>query len=99
MNEKIKCPVRMLMLAAVIGSFIGLSGCATTDRVDSMQAQIDTMARDVAAAKADAAAVNAKADTAVNTANSAENLANEANRRSIETEAKIDRMFKKAMYK
>lgn len=93
---------RKIVLAVVAGAFIGLSGCATTEQVNNLQAQIDSlksMQADVQAARAAADAVSAKADDAIATANAAASVANEANRRSIDTEAKIDRMFKKAMHK
>lgn len=92
MNKKIKHPVRMLTLAAVAGSFIGLTGCATTTQFEELEAKVNAVAADAAAAKAEAAAANAKANDAVR-------IADEANRRSMETESKIDRMFKKAMHK
>lgn len=103
MNEKIKRQLRILTLAAAVGAFAGLSGCASTGSVEGLEARINAVAADAkteataaraeaAAAKAEAAAANAKANEAINTAN-------EANRRSIDTETKIDRMFKKAMHK
>ena len=94
--------IRKIGLMALVGALIGLSGCATTDQVDNLQAQIDSlksMKADVAAASSEAASVSAKADDAIETSNIAVGVANEANRRSIETESKIDRMFKKAMHK
>jgi murein lipoprotein len=92
MKEKIKHPVRMLTLAAVAGTFIGLTGCASTGDLEALQTKVNAAAADAAAAKAEAAAASAKANDAVR-------IADEANRRSMETESKIDRMFKKAMYK
>ena len=46
-----------------------------------------------------AAAAKAAADAANAKANDALRIADEANRRSMDTESKIDRMFKKAMHK
>ncbi len=96
MNKRIKRQLRLLTIAAATGAFIGLSGCASTSDFDSLQsqlnAQINAAAADAAAAKAEAAAASAKADQAFNTAM-------EANKRSMDTEAKIDNMFKKAMHK
>lgn len=92
MKENIKHPVRMLTLAALASAFVGLSGCATTGQVEELQTKINAVAADAAAAKSAADAANAKADSAVR-------VAEEANKRSIDTETKIDRMFKKAMHK
>ena len=92
MHRKIKATTRMLTLAVVTGAFVVLSGCASTSTTDSLQSQIDAIKADVAAAKADAASANAKANEALNAANA-------ANTRAMETDTKIDRMFKKTMQK
>ncbi len=92
MKEKNKHPVRMLTLSVMAGVYIGLAGCATTGQFEELQNKINAVAADAAAAKAEAAAASAKANDAVR-------IADEANRRSMETESKIDRMFKKAMHK
>lgn len=92
MKEKIKHPVRMFTLAAMASAFIGLTGCATTGQLEELQTKVNAVAADAAAAKAEAAAANAKASDAIR-------IADEANRRSMDTESKIDRMFKKAMHK
>ena len=68
------------------------------------KAAADKLAADAAAKlKADAAATTAStkaaADAANAKANDAVRIAEEANRRSMDTESKIDRMFKKAMHK
>lgn len=99
MNVKIKHQLRIFTLAAVIGAVAGLSGCATSGRADDLQTQINAIAAEADTAKSEAAAANAKASEALGAANSAANTANEANRRSMDTETKIDRMFKKAMHK
>jgi len=96
MKEKIQHPVRMLTLAVVVGAFIGLTGCATTGQLEELQNKHNA---DVASAKADAAAARQAADAANAKANDALRVADEANRRSMDTESKIDRMFKKAMHK
>ncbi|MBP6059101.1 MAG: hypothetical protein KA524_11985 [Nitrosomonas sp.] len=92
MKEKIKHPVRIFTLAAMASAFIGLTGCATTGQLEELQTKVNAVAADAAAAKAEAAAANAKASDAIR-------IADEANRRSMDTESKIDRMFKKAMHK
>lgn len=99
MNVKIRYQLRILTLAAVVGAVAGLSGCATSGRVDDLQAQLNALEANTSAASSEAAAANAKASEALDAANSAVNAANDANRRSMETETKIDRMFKKAMHK
>lgn len=92
MDKRIKRQFRLLTIAAATGALIGLSGCASTGDIESLQSQINAAAADAAAAKSAAAAASSKADQAYNTAM-------EANKRSIDTEAKIDNMFKKAMHK
>lgn len=69
-------------------------GCATTQQADlaEVRAIAEQAMADAAAAKQAAADAQASADAAMDTAAS-------ANAQSQETEAKIDRMFKKAMYK
>lgn len=81
----------LLTGALLAGTFV-LGGCAsTTDlanlrtQVEQAQATADSASRDAAAAKA--LAEQAKADAAA------------ANAKSEATDAKIDRMFKKTMYK
>lgn len=61
------------------------SGCATTKQLDEVRA----MAEEAKAMAADAKAMAADAS----------NSADEANRRSMETDQKVDEMFKKAMTK
>ncbi len=78
-----------VLAAATIISF-GLAGCASTGGNDNAVA--DAAAADAAAAKADAASAKATAAEALRTANEAKAIAED-------TEAKIDRMFKKAMHK
>lgn len=89
-------PVRKFTLAVIAGAFIGLTGCASTGQLQELE---DKLKGDIAAAKADAAAAKADAAAANAKANDALSVANEANRRSMDTESKIDRMFKKAMHK
>ncbi len=87
---------RMLALIVSAGAFIAVTGCATTEELNALradlQSQIDNMSADVAAAKSDAAAANAKSNDAIN-------MANESNRCCMDTNEKIDRMFKKSMQK
>lgn len=96
MKGRIQHPVRKLTVAVIAGAFIGLTGCATTGQLQELE---DRLKGDIAAAKADAAAAKADAASANAKANEALSIANEANQRSMNTESKIDRMFKKAMHK
>ena len=69
-------------------------GCATTQQQDlaEIRAIAEKAAADAATANQAAAAAQSRADAAMDTAASAK-------AQSEETEAKVDRMFKKAMYK
>ena len=79
---------RNLLMLAASGL---LFGCATTQQKD-LQRQIDEVRAIAEKAAADAAAAQSRADAAMDTASSAK-------AQSEQSEAKIDRMFKKAMYK
>ena len=94
MNKK-----KMVSIAALVGACVGLSACATTGDIDALRLRVDTLESNVSAAQSDAATARATANDAVNIANQAMDRANEANARSIDTETKIDRMFKRSMYK
>lgn len=79
-----------------------LSGCASTankDEMDALRAQVEKAANDAAAAKTEAADALSSANAAKSEAANATSLAREAKDTAAETESKIDRMFKKAMYK
>ncbi len=82
---------RMIPLA-LLGGCLALTGCATTKDLESLRADVKDVRAVAEKAASDAAA--AKADAANATA-----TANAAKQESDETAAKIDRMFKKAMYK
>lgn len=90
---------RMVSMLALVGACVGLSACATTGDVDALRSRVDALESNVSAVQSDAAAARATANDAVNIANQAMDKANEANARSIDTETKIDRMFKRAMHK
>lgn len=99
METKLTRTRRLLALTAVVAFYAGLSGCASTGELASLRSQIDQATADAAAAKADAAAASRDAADARAMAEKAMNTANDAMGLSRETDAKIDRMFKKAMYK
>jgi murein lipoprotein len=83
---------RVLALIAMAAIYTGVTGCATTGDLDKLRSDVDAANAQSAAASQDAAEAKVMAQEALNTAN-------EANATSMETETKIDRMFKKAMYK
>lgn len=85
----------LLALTALLAA----GGCASTSEMEQLrtdiaaaQATADQAAADAAAAREEAAQANATANNALGTAEAAKSKAEE-------TESKIDRMFKKAMYK
>lgn len=82
----------MPVLAAILVASAGMAGCANTQQIQSLRDQVNSASTDAQAAKAEAAEAKALAQKAMNTAN-------DAKATSEATEAKIDRMFKKAMYK
>jgi murein lipoprotein len=90
---------RILAMVAAAGMVASLGGCATTSQLNDLQAEVDAAKADASAAKAEAAAASKTANEARAMASDAVNTANEAKATSEETETKIDRMFKKAMYK
>ncbi len=99
MKETGKNRLTMTALAAVLVVSTGMIGCASTSDLKSLQSRVDAATADAQAAKAEAAESKAMAMKAMNTADNANATANQANATSRATEAKIDRMFKKAMYK
>jgi len=83
--------IRLVVVMAASGLMFG---CATTQQQDlaEVRAIAEQASADAAAAKQTAADAQARADAAMDAAASAKAQADE-------TESKIDRMFKKAMYK
>ncbi len=84
--------LRTPVLAAVLVASTGMIGCANTQEMQSLRAQADAASADAQAARSEAAEAAALAQRAMG-------VANDAKATSEATEAKIDRMFKKAMYK
>jgi murein lipoprotein len=91
--------LRKLALVSMVAAVGGLTGCASTSDLDALRSQVNAAAADASAAKADASAARADASDAKSMAQQAMDTANAAMSKSEETETKIDRMFKKAMYK
>ena len=83
---------KMLQGGAITAALLLTVGCASTGDVDALRAEVDQAnaaasraAADAASAREDAAAARAAAEAASETAR--------------ETNEKLDRMFKKSMYK
>ena len=95
MNRNVKNALTIVAL----GATVALTGCATTAQFDELKAEVNAIKSDISSAKADAAAARAAADNANRVAAEARDIANQANARSIEEETRIDRAFKKSMYK
>ena len=91
--------LRVNTLGLLVVGVMVLSGCATTNELNSLQSRVAELEAGVSQSQSDAAAARAAAANANDTANRAMDKANEANARSIDTETKIDRMFKRAMHK
>lgn len=85
------------LLAVLI--VLGLAGCAGTKDMDSMRTQVEQANATAEAALNVANEANLAAQEARAIALEANATAEKANATSETTEDKIDRMFKKAMYK
>ncbi|MBI5039943.1 MAG: hypothetical protein HZB57_01640 [Gammaproteobacteria bacterium] len=84
--------IKTVAASVALIAIFGLTGCASTSDVQSLKDQVaqaqstaDSAAKDAADAKAAAAAAQATAD--------------EAKAKAMETDDKLNRMFKKSMYK
>lgn len=77
--------VRYIGLSCAFAAFAGLSGCATNGDIEELRAEVAQANQAASEAAADAA--SAKADAAA------------ARAAAEETNEKLDRMFKKSMYK
>ena len=78
--------------ALMLVSLGGLAGCATTSDLDALRAEVEKANSTANQAAADAAA--AKRDAAA-----AREAAEQARDSAQDTNEKLDRMFKKSMYK
>lgn len=103
MSQSLKTALKLAAMGAAISLAVG---CAETGGVKEAQSAADAAKAEAAAAKADAAAAMAKAEEALAAANEAKETASQARgyARSAEfiskrNSKKIDRMFKKSMYK
>lgn len=82
----------ILKISAVLLSAGMVVGCATNEKNDEIRAIAEE-------ARQTAAEANRNAQQAQDTANRALQTAEEAKSMSEETDAKVDQMFKKSMYK
>lgn len=76
-----------------------VTGCASTDQLKQMQADIDTLKGDVSAAASAARDAKLTADTADRKASAAMNAANAAQASADECAERCDRMMQKSMAK
>ena len=91
-----KHAVKLLALFFIIG---GLAGCASNSDLDAVKALAQQANSTAEAALKSANEANATAQDAKLIAQDANATAQDAKATSADTESKIDRMFKKAMYK
>jgi len=91
-NDAMRNMLKTTTTGLVMVAITGLAGCATTSDLDALRAEVqktnataNQAAADAASAKKDAAAARTAAEEARDTAN--------------DTNEKLDRMFKKSMYK
>lgn len=85
--------------ALILAAMVGLGGCASTSDIDSLRAEIRQANDTAQQANQTANNAAAKADAASKAAAAASQTANEAKLSAEEANSKIDRMFKKSMYK
>ncbi len=81
-----------VLLCAVFAAVLLTTGCASTSDVKALQDQVTTLQSDVSRAQA-------TADQASQDASDARRMAEAAQTQTMQTDEKIDRMFKKSMYK
>lgn len=91
--------LKHLAKATLILGVVGLTACASTSKLEALQTDVDAANAEASAARSEASAARAEAAEAKAVAESATATANEAKAISVDTETKIDRMFKKAMHK
>jgi len=92
-------PLKYFMLILVLCFALGASGCATTQDVEKLRADVQTAMDRAASAEATANAARQEAAAAKSAAERAEKAALDAKAAAEATDEKIDRMFKKTMNK
>ena len=83
---------KTMTTAMMVVALTGLTGCATTSDLDELRAEVQKSNAAANQAAADAASARADAEAAKAAAEAARDSAQETNE-------KLDRMFKKSMYK
>jgi murein lipoprotein len=83
---------KMTTAGVMLAALAGVTGCASTGELDALRADVQQANETANRAAADAA--SAKRDAA-----DAKTAAEAAQRSAAETNEKLDRMFKKSMYK
>lgn len=91
--------LKHLMLVLVLALTVGAAGCATTQDIEKLQADVQTALDRSASAEATANAARQEAAAARAAAERAEQAALDAKAAAEATDEKIDRMFKKTMNK
>ena len=87
------------MIALPLIAMVALGGCASTSELDTLRAEIRQANETAQQASATASSAAAKADAASAQAAAASQTADEAKASAEEANNKIDRMFKRSMYK
>lgn len=89
----------LTQIAAVVLSLGLMAGCATTDQLKQMQADIEANRQAVGAAQQTADEAKATADAALKAANEAKAAANDAQAAANMANERADRMLEKRMSK
>lgn len=92
-------PLKQLLLLLVLALTVGAAGCATTQDMEKLQADVQTAMDRAASAEATANQARQEAAAARAAAERAEQAAMDAKAAAEATDEKIDRMFKKTMNK
>jgi hypothetical protein len=91
---------RTVLAALGLAAAIGITGgCASTSDIDAIRALAEEAKADAAQAQRSADAAASTADEALRKAESAQAEARDASACCEQTNEKIDRMFKRSMYK
>ncbi|MCB1773640.1 MAG: hypothetical protein KDI88_08495 [Gammaproteobacteria bacterium] len=86
-------------VAVALAGCVLLVGCATTSQDEALRAELNEIRAMAEQASADAVAAREQAAAAKSSADAARASADQAKAQAADTDARIDRMFKKAMYK
>ena len=92
-------PLSRIFFISLLLASVAMTGCATTQDLDKVRADVQTAMDRAASAEAAARQAQSSADAALAAANRAEKAAQDAKAASEATDQKIDRMFKQTMNK